>query len=192
MSKRDWFGPLAASYLVLVAAGLGCDAENPLQISVILPVPDSITLFDTTFVSDSLVLVDTLHFARDSVSFAVGGFITDEDPTALELGVFDLPEHVPMLGITLSMEVELSGNGQKDEAFAVLVDGAVVTNCVVPDRPWLGKDRVFVGQWYDNRPLRLRAEHAILHSCYVPVDGFKTANSVHFHAVRFDFYRLVD
>ena len=85
------------------------------------------------------------------------------------------------------MEIELSGNTQKDEAWGLLQSGinTVPLDCpLVPDYPWLGTDWVFVG-FAEPGEFSLEARHASLYDCYDPVDYFKSANSVHFKQVKF-------
>ena len=141
---------------------------------------DTIFVFDTTVVVDTVLVV--MQSVYDSVVFPLEGYIGDATMETLDLGTFQIPERA-----RIWVELELSGNTQKDEAWGLLQSGinTVPLDCpLVPDHPWLGTDWVFVGYAMPGS-FSLEARHASLYDCYTPVDYFKTANSVHFEQVKF-------
>lgn len=160
--------------------------------------PERVFVGVDELMSDTLVIDSTRVVVRDSAVFPLpGGSLVTARPGELvsALGPFERPgggPRLPELGTFLSLEVELSGDAQRNEAFGVAVDGGRVGGCAVPDRPWLGRGFVPAGIWHDDRAWSLRITHAALLDCYEPVGGrFEGPNSVHFRAARFGFYREV-
>ena len=190
--------------VILLAA---CDARATKLIEIELPVdtvPGTVdtvtdtvevflpgdTVYDTTLVTDTLPgTVDTLTLEAvpDTIEIPVEGFILDYANTIANL--------VPVVltrSATVWVLIELSGNGQKDEAWQLQASGEPVGQgaCpVVPDHPWLGTGWVHVGD-LEAGAWNLRAVHAIEVECYPPVASFATANSVHFKAIRLVTTRL--
>lgn len=182
---------LKIKLLALLIAGCNSDATTSALITI--PVDtvtvvqrDSVSVhsIDTVFVTDTLRLVDTVltQLGYDSVVFPLEGYIGDATMETLDLGTFQIPERA-----RIWVELELSGNSQKDEAWGLLQSGinTVPLDCpLVPDYPWFGKGWVFVG-WAKAGEFSLEARHASLYDCYSPVDSFRSANSVHFKQIKF-------
>jgi uncharacterized protein YjdB len=134
---------------------------------------------------------------RDSVTYEVSDYIEDSSRTERVLGTFEVPSHVPELGVEVRVEIELSFDEQRDEAFALGVGYDPVTfigepGCpVVPDDPTIGRAWKSVGQTeMPAGETEFRARHAIEFDCYEPVDDFDQANSVHFYGIRLLYYRI--
>lgn len=134
---------------------------------------------------------------RDSVTYAVSDYIKDGPRTERTLGIFEVPSHVPELGVEVRVEIELSFDEQRDEAFALGVGDDPVTfvgepGCpVVPDDPTIGRAWKSVGRTeMPAGETEFRARHAVEFDCYDPVDGFDGANSVRFVGLRLLFYRI--
>lgn len=179
--------------LLLLLLLTGCKNDAVTSANITIPVDTlDISTFDTVrtrtsdtvFVFDTTVIVDTVltQLVYDSVVFPLEGYIGDATMEILDLGIFQIPERAHIW-----VEIELSGNTQKDEAWGLLQSGinTVPLDCpLVPDYPWLGTDWVFVG-FAEPGEFSLEARHASLYDCYDPVDYFKSANSVHFKQVKF-------
>ena len=184
---------LRAAAVAAAWFAISCDAHSSRIVEIELPVRvdtlpgrvdtlpgrvDTLIEFDTTFVFDTTRLVarwDTTEVPLDVSILDYG------DRTTADLAHVSLT--VPAL---VWARIELSGNSQKDEAWQLQADGQPIgaQACpVVPDHPPLGTDWVFVG-WLPAGDWELRAVHAILVECYPPTDYFRTANSVHFEALR--------
>lgn len=134
---------------------------------------------------------------RDSVTYDVSDYIKDTSRTERVLGSFEVPSHVPELGVEIRVEIELTFDEQRDEAFALGVGYDPVTfigepACpVVPDDPTIGRAWKSVGQAaMPAGETEFRARHAIEFDCYEPVDDFDQANSVHFFGIRLVYYRI--
>lgn len=192
--------------LLLLLLLSGCNSDASTSAFVTIPVDtvrivqtDSVSVnrVDTLVVTDTLILVDTLvsidtvliQSEYDSVVFPLEGYIGDATMETLDLGTFQMPGRAQVW-----VQIELSGNSQKDEAWGLrqlLSDRTIEIphlDCpLVPDYSWLGEDWVFVG-YVEPGEFSLEARHASLYDCYDPVDYFKTANSVHFEAVKFVFH----
>lgn len=143
----------------------------------------------------SEIVVATL----DSTTYSFDETIIDDAvDTQKSLGTFVIPEHVPELGVEVLVDVLLSGETQKDEAFAVGVAGADAVSfigdaaCpVVADDPDLGRGWMRVGaaelaagEW------EFVGRHATGFACYAPLGGLVGPNSVHFWGMRFVYYRV--
>ncbi len=181
--------------LLLLLTGCKNDAVTSANITIPIDTLDISThdtvrtsSTDTVFVFDTTVVVDTVltQLVYDSVVFPLEGYIGDATMETLDLGTFQIPELAQVW-----VQIELSGNSQKDESWGLrqLLSGqdreVSYHDCpLVPDHPWLGTDWVFVGYAMPGS-FSLEARHASLYDCYTPVDYFKTANSVHFEQVKF-------
>lgn len=183
--------------LLLLLAGCNSDATTsaiitiPIDTLVVIQVDtisthsrDTLLITDTLIIRDTVIEIDTvlIQLVYDSVVFPLEGYIGDATMEVLDLGIFQIPERAQIW-----VELELSGNTQKDEAWGLLQLGinTVPLDCpLVPDYPWFGKGWVFVG-WANPGTFSLEARHASLYDCYDPVDNFRTANSVHFEQVKF-------
>ncbi len=136
---------------------------------------------------------------QDSVVFAIDDvFVSDRaGETERPLGSFTVPEHIAARGVEVFVEIGLSGDEQKDEAFAVgvLQGGDVLFigdgSCpVVPDDPSLGRGWVRVGTAdLSEGETPFVARHAIEFACYDAVDGFATPNSVSLFQIKLFFWR---
>lgn len=181
---------------------LGCDARATRVIDVELPVDtilgevrvDTVFRVDTlpgrvdTIPGDTVFRVDTLpgdtvrlEAVPDTLEWELEASILDYDRTRAELRVITLTARGQVF-----VRVELSGNSQKDEAWGLEAGGELIglEPCpVVPDHPWLGDGWVHVGELAPGM-WALEAVHAIEIECYPATDGFRSANSVHFQALR--------
>ena len=165
-----------------------------------LTLTDTLSVTDTLFVTDTLPpVVDTLFVTdtlpavtdtlivrpkKDSVTYALEGYITDDEWLRTTLGAFSVPPHDGPVEVWV--KVELSGKHQKDEAFVLLKDGVPISDyaCPVnPDNPTFGTDWVRVGTVDDGG--EISAQHAKLWSCYPPNHAFFTPNSVWFKQLKF-------
>ena len=135
---------------------------------------------------------------RDSVTTPFSETIVSEGTVESSLGTFSVPEHVPELGFVVRADVLLSGADQRDEAFAIGVVGPEGVSFVgdpacpvVPDDPTVERAWVDVGAAaIEAGAHELVARHAIEFPCYQPLGGWGRTNSVHFHGVRFVYYRV--
>lgn len=154
----------------------------------------------TSIAASAGAAADTASVAvavRDSVTHEVSDYIEDTSRTERVLGTFEVPSHVPELGVEVRVEIELSFDAQRDEAFALGVGYDPVNfigepGCpVVPDNPTIGRAWKSVGQAeMPTGATEFRARHAIEFDCYEPVDDFDQANSVHFYGIRLLYYRI--
>jgi hypothetical protein len=157
---------------------------------------------------DSVTVVVTepqVETAKDSVFYGISGiYILDYgDKQQRELGSFALPTNIVRdSAVVVRAFIRLSYDEQEDEAFAlcqILPDGSI--ECILQpgescpvvedDDSSLGEGVVTVGQFQlrdGQTTVRILAQHAILHNCYTPVDGFRTANSVHFLGIWFVYW----
>ena len=184
---------LKIKLLVLLIAGCKHDAVTSANITIPIDTLDISTFdtvrtrsSDTVFVFDTTVIVDTVlvvtQSVYDSVVFPLEGYIGDATMEILDLGTFQIPKRA-----RIWVELELSGNTQKDEAWGFLQSciNSVPLDCpLVPDYTWFGEGWVFVC-FAEPGEFSLEARHASLYDCYSPVDSFRTANSVHFKQVKF-------
>ncbi len=202
-------GKVAAGIICAALLVAACDARDSRIVEIELPrdtvpgpatvdtVLDTLevflpgdTVYDTTLVVDTLPgTVDTLTLVAvpDTIEIPVEGFILDYANTIANLAPVVLTRRA-----TVWVRIELSGNGQKDEAWQLQAGGEPIGQgeCpVVPDHPWLGSGWVHVGDLGPGA-WDLRAVHAIEVECYPPTDGFRSANSVHFEAIRLVTTRL--
>lgn len=183
--------------LLLLLLLTGCKNDAVTSANITIPI-DTTTVIqvdtipsgdvDTVLVTDTLIVVDTVltQLVYDSVVFPLEGYIGDATMETLDLGTFQTLERVQVW-----VQIELSGNSQKDESWGLRQllssQGREVSylDCpIVPDHSWLGTDWVFVGYAMPGE-FSLEARHASLYDCYTPVDSFRTANSVHFEQVKF-------
>lgn len=186
--------------LLLLLLLTGCKNDAVTSANLTIPV-DTTTVIqvdtipsddvDTVFVTDTLIRVDTVltQLVYDSVVFPLEGYIGDATMETLDLGRFQVPTRAQVW-----VQIELSANSQKDEAWGLVQilqnqsrDIPVLDCPIVPDHPWLGSDWILVG-FAEPGDFSLEARHASLYDCYDPVDYFRTANSVHFKQIKFVFH----
>ena len=192
---------LKIELLALLIAGCNSDATTsatitiPIDTVTVIQVDfvsvhsrDTLLVTDTIIIRDTIIEIDTvlIQSKHDSVVFPLEGYIGDATMASLDLGTFQMPERAQVW-----VQIELSGNKQKDEVWGLrqLASGQAIDivslDCpLVPDYPWVGTGWVFVG-YVDPGTFSLEARHASLYDCYDPVDYFRTANSVHFRQVKF-------
>ena len=135
---------------------------------------------------------------RDSVTTSFSENIISEGTVESSLGAFSVPAHVPELGFVVRADVLLSGDDQRDEAFAIGVVGPDEVSFVgdpacpvVPDDPTVQRGWVDVGAAAIEAGVEeLVARHAVEFPCYQPVGGWGQTNSVHFYGLRFVYYRV--
>ena len=158
--------------------------------TIVVRVADTVLRIDTVVVHDTTLVRDSVftHSEPDSLIFPLEGYIGDATMETLDLGTYQIPELSRVW-----VRIELSANSQKDEAWGLrqVLSGQArdvpLQSCpLVPDYPWLGEGWVFVG-FAKAGEFSLEARHAFLYDCYDPVDGFRSANSVHFKAIKFVF-----
>jgi hypothetical protein len=168
----------STQYVYTVSAVNGVDLEGPPSVP------------DTTMTLAAIQ--DTVVFALDTV------IVTDEEgETEKSLGSFEVPAHIAALGVTVYVDLVLSFDEQRDEAFALGTPGQEGLSfigdeaCpVVDDDPSLGRDWVLVGQ--ADLPAgitELVARHAVAFDCYEPHADFETPNSVHVLGVKLLYWR---
>ncbi len=134
---------------------------------------------------------------RDSVTYAFDLVIIMAriGKTEATLGSFTVPAHVPELGVAVQVDMELSFDEQRDEAFAVgtLESGQVEflgdPACpIVEDDGTLGRGWLPVAMAPIEAGVRtFIARHAVEFPCYEG-NGDDGSNSVHFHGIRFVYY----
>ncbi len=136
----------------------------------------------------------------DSVIFAIDDIfiIAEAGETEASLGSFEIPPHIEARGVEVQVRIRLSGDEQKDEAFALgTIEGAGAVFIGDPDCPVVRDDPNLVGEsWVlvgsADLPAAQKeflARHAIEFECYDAVDSFRTPNSVHFFGIKFVFWR---
>ena len=140
---------------------------------------------------------DVTVIVQDSLVFSLEAYIGDDiAPTEASLGSFTIPPHIAERGVTVYVEILLSGTLQNDESFALgMVGSDGITfigdpNCpVIPDDPALGRGWVLVGQTdIPEGTHEFVARHAIEFSCYTSDFNFATENSVHFEGIKFIYW----
>lgn len=145
--------------------------------------------------------VETLEMlfraVRDSVTYRFDEIVITEAGPERSLGSFAIPPHVEGLGVDVFVDILLSGDEQRDEAFALAALGGAGAPAfigdpacpVVADDPSLGRGWVRVGSAeLAVKPLEFLARHAAAFPCYTPAAEWGKVNSVHFFGVRLVYF----
>ena len=171
-------------------AGLSANSQYLYGVAAI----SDLGLEGATSYSDSVL---TPPGVRDSALFALGPVIilNEQDSTQVALGTFEIPPHIAEAGVEVFVDVELSFDEQRDEAFAIGMlepDGPVFIGdeaCpVVADDPSLGRGWLRVGKLVIPAGQKeFVARHAVEFDCYQPNAAFETVNSIHYYTIKFVF-----